>query len=175
MVATNIHFPLLSLSPALTCKCNNEFVLSDCRFEGWTCTVPDSIGACFTRIRLLNGTVRTDYDCLLIPYNRLWCDGALNSNTSIYECCTDGDFCNENLSPTFLPSSDSTNSSTPRDTVTSITTSQTTSASSSPSSVMVSTSSAIRPTPLPGECTSKMLYALWVGRSYTRVLLCKRN
>ena len=121
--------------------------------------MPDSTGACFTRTRLYNGTVRTDYDCLLIPYNRLLCNGDRNSNTSVYECCTDGNFCNENLSPTlFPPSSDSTNSSTPTNTVTSITPSHTTSASSSPSSVMVSTSSAIRPTPLPGECKSVLLW-----------------
>ena len=108
--------------------------------------MPDDIGACSTRIRLYDGTVRTLYDCVRTNLNPVLCSGAYNSNTTVYECCTDGDFCNENLSPTFPPSptlptsSDSTNSST--NAVTSIT----------PSSVMVSTSSAIGPTPDPGEC-----------------------
>ena len=100
----------------------------------------DGSGACSTRIRLYNGAVRTDYDCVDTNLDPVLCSGAYNSNTTVYECCTDGDFCNENLSPTLPTSSDSTNSST--NAVTSIT----------PSSVMVSTSSAIGPTPDPGEC-----------------------
>ena len=91
---THTHFT------ALQCDCNDQFWLSDCRHNGWTCTAREGTGVCSTRVRLLsNGTIIRETKCLDKRFNPLHCSGGYNTDTDVWECCNDRDYCNTDLSP----------------------------------------------------------------------------
>ena len=95
---THIHTYILT---ALQCNCNDQFWLSDCRHNGWTCTARGGTGVCATRVRLLsNGTISRETRCLDMRFNPFHCSGRFNTNTDVWQCCNNTDYCNEDLSPT---------------------------------------------------------------------------
>ena len=92
-INTHIH-------PALQCTCNNDSWISDCRWEGWTCTEPDGLSVCYAKVTVLSdGSIRRDFGCLRTDFNPpdIY-SGRRNTNTIVYECCK-GNLCNEHLSP----------------------------------------------------------------------------
>ena len=82
------------------CSCNDDSTLSNCRWEEWTCTKDSSSHSCFSRLkRLDDGSIRRDLGCMNILWNPDFCGRV--SETVATECCNQ-DFCNDNLTPTFL-------------------------------------------------------------------------
>ena len=137
---------------ALQCDCNDQVWFSDCRYNDWTCTVRGDTGVCTTRARLLsNGTISRETKCLDMRLNPFHCSGRYNTDTDVWACCNDTDYCNSNLTPTLnlpaatvhsLPSSNPVSSSVVLSTPTStplpandISPSQTTSTATSSSAV----------------------------------------
>ena len=95
---THMHAYILT---ALQCDCNDQFLLSDCRHNGWTCTAREGTGACATRVRLLsNGNISRETRCLDMRLNPFHCSGRYNTDTDVWVCCNDTDYCNRDLSPT---------------------------------------------------------------------------
>ena len=87
---------------AVLCVCNEQHALSDCRFEGWTCTINTAIGGCFTRMKLLeNGSITRDVGCVLSKWNPTFCNEGRTTETYAVECCDDRDRCNDHLTPSF--------------------------------------------------------------------------
>ncbi|CAI8040624.1 hypothetical protein GBAR_LOCUS22624, partial [Geodia barretti] len=90
------------LYSALRCSCNDESVLSDCRWEEWTCTIDTSHSACYTRrTRREDGYIKQDEGCVNTAWNPTFCGRA--SETQAVLCCNDSDMCNQYFTPTFLP------------------------------------------------------------------------
>ena len=89
---------------AITCSCNDDNPLTSCQWDGWTCTLPSSVGACFARRRVLDdGSIRHDLGCVLVTWNPTFCNADRTTETYAVQCCEDGDLCNENMMPDFLP------------------------------------------------------------------------
>ncbi|CAI8040625.1 hypothetical protein GBAR_LOCUS22624, partial [Geodia barretti] len=83
-------------------SCNDESVLSDCRWEEWTCTIDTSHSACYTRrTRREDGYIKQDEGCVNTAWNPTFCGRA--SETQAVLCCNDSDMCNQYFTPTFLP------------------------------------------------------------------------
>lgn len=96
----------LPCSHAVLCACNAQHALSDCRFEGWTCTISTAVGGCFTRMKLLeNGSITRDVGCVHLKWNPTFCNEGRTTETYAVECCDDRDRCNDHLTPSFLPPS----------------------------------------------------------------------
>ena len=56
----------------------------------------DNVGACFARLTVLgDGTNRRDTGCLRTDWNPLHCIGGHNTDTNVYECCSDRNYCND--------------------------------------------------------------------------------
>ena len=86
----------------LRCSCNDESVLSECRWEEWTCTIDTSHGGCFTRrTRREDGSIKQDEGCVNTAWNPTFCGRV--SETQAIECCNNSDMCNQYLTPTLLP------------------------------------------------------------------------
>ena len=73
------------------------------------CTAREGTGVCAARVRLLsNGTIFRETKCLDMRLNPLHCSGGYNTDTDVWVCCSDTDYCNEDLTPTLnLPSATS--------------------------------------------------------------------
>ena len=95
-----MHISTYTHSTALVCSCNDDSTLSHCPWEGWTCTKDSSSHSCFSRLkRLDDGSIRHDLGCVNIEWNTQFCGRV--SETVVTECCNE-DYCNDNLTLTFL-------------------------------------------------------------------------
>ena len=123
------------------------------------------IGTCLTRVHLVDGEVIRETRCLIKTLNPLVCIGAFDTDTDVYECCDDYDFCNGDLTPTIvIPSPTNatlTNSSSvPYDDT--ITSSQVTTATSVTASVHVAPTSSVQ-SPVPSQKPVATVYTTVVS------------
>ena len=81
----------------INCYCSEEpSFIPDCHWNDYTC----SGDKCYVYRQLRDGVFYTVWDCLSKSEGHaidLICNGAFNTDTGAYACCSDGDNCNEHL------------------------------------------------------------------------------